>query len=783
MKRVKRSLLALVLSFCMALSILPAPAFADEAIIAGTEYFGEGLQWTLYTGGRLVIEKNPEYDGTEFNMPDYINMRSTPPWYSYRDSIESVEIKSPVTSIGNFSFYNYRLLTSVIIGNTVVEIGENAFSNCQRLTDVTIQGNVKTIGESAFNSSAIKSLNILGSVGTIGREAFRSCNFEDLTISAETICDYAFSYCSMKTATINAETICDYAFSYCFDLKTVTITEGTKKIGECAFANCSDLETATIKDGVEEIGLCAFGRCTSLSKITVPASVVEIGEEVFERCKALKEIDFAGNDKYVVENSVLFALKDSQKNVLIAAAPKSLPAEYTVPDTVKRIGRSGFSECQSLKSLILPSGLEEIGHFAFYNCSQLNALVIPESVATIESYFWDNCTLSTFGNCKFDITIPGSVKCIPNGLFHMASTQHITLGEGCTEIKSAFSSCQNLQSISLPSTLKTINTNAISRCPNLSKIYYEGTAADWRKNVRILIPNSELFDANIIFNFKDERAHRLTYAPGKAGTAYQVPTLFDALDKEVTLSASNFSAPTGGKFKGWLIGGKLYQPGEPCSVEGVTEDITATAIWFDKDIPDTVPSKITLDYQYDERKEEIPLPENSLPTPTRDGYRFDGWYTETSGGEEITGETVSKLTDGTTLYAHWTKIFTVTFDAAGGTVSPKTKTVTKGMSYGSLPVPVREGYDFDGWYTEMEDGEQVTETTTVELDGDQTLYAHWTEKDPEITYKITFNANGGEVKVTDKIVTKGKTYGTLPVPVREGLLFDGWYTAEVDGKL
>ncbi len=44
----------------------------------------------------------------------------------------------------------------------------------------------------------------------------------------------------------------------------------------------------------------------------------------------------------------------------------------------------------------------------------------------------------------------------------------------------------------------------------------------------------------------------------------------------------------------------------------------------------------------------------TLPTPTRDGYSFDGWYTAASGGSKITADTKVTVTGNQTLYAHWT---------------------------------------------------------------------------------------------------------------------------------
>jgi uncharacterized repeat protein (TIGR02543 family) len=49
----------------------------------------------------------------------------------------------------------------------------------------------------------------------------------------------------------------------------------------------------------------------------------------------------------------------------------------------------------------------------------------------------------------------------------------------------------------------------------------------------------------------------------------------------------------------------------------------------------------------------------------------------------------------------------VTFDADGGSCEQITATVTYGSAYGDLPVPVRTGYTFDGWYTAQSGGSKI----------------------------------------------------------------------------
>ena len=174
----------------------------------------------------------------------------------------------------------------------------------------------------------------------------------------------------------------------------------------------------------------------------------------------------------------------------------------------------------------------------------------------------------------------------------------------------------------------------------------------------------------------------------------------------------------------------------------------------------------------------------TLPSPTRDGYTFEGWYTSSTGGTEVTSSSTVSIAGSHTLYAHWTEnekpSYTVTFNANGGTVSEASKQVTYNSTYGTLPTPTRDGYTFEGWYTSSTGGTEVTSSSTVSITGSHTLYAHWTENEKP-SYTVTFNANGGAVTETSKQVIYNSTYGTLPTPTRTGYKFAGWYTAKSGG--
>lgn len=186
----------------------------------------------------------------------------------------------------------------------------------------------------------------------------------------------------------------------------------------------------------------------------------------------------------------------------------------------------------------------------------------------------------------------------------------------------------------------------------------------------------------------------------------------------------------------------------------------------------------------------------SLPEPVREGYNFLGWfaYTDQSKEYKVTAATkfYSSYTSQTSirLYAKWERAkYVVTFDPAGGIIrgvgGVNIKTLLYGYYYGNLPMPEREGYEFKGWFTEAENGEQIFSYTTVPAltAPYQTLYAHW-EKIIVEEHIVSFNPNGGSLNKEEirKTVVFGKEYGVLPVPSRKGYSFTGWFTKKKGGK-
>ena len=171
-----------------------------------------------------------------------------------------------------------------------------------------------------------------------------------------------------------------------------------------------------------------------------------------------------------------------------------------------------------------------------------------------------------------------------------------------------------------------------------------------------------------------------------------------------------------------------------------------------------------------------------IPTPTKEGFVFEGWFTSSTGGTKVTNETIVTETKDHTLYAQWkANIYTVTFNGNNGTMgSTTTKNVSYDGTYGDLSgiTATRTGYTFAGWYTAASGGTQVTSTTKVTQTKDHTLYAHWTAN----KYTVTFAKNDGTSNnAGTRTVTFASAYGTLPTTTRTGYTFTGWFTAAIGG--
>lgn len=154
-----------------------------------------------------------------------------------------------------------------------------------------------------------------------------------------------------------------------------------------------------------------------------------------------------------------------------------------------------------------------------------------------------------------------------------------------------------------------------------------------------------------------------------------------------------------------------------------------------------------------------------LPVPTKENYRFYGWYTEKDAGTMVTADTVMPRCENYVLYAHWTEdTYTLTFDPNGGSISELSKTSIRDKAVGDLPIPTRQYYTFDGWYTDRAGGEKVTASSV--FGNDTTIYAHWNAN--EYTYNIVYKSSNGTSLGSSSVTKAFGSTATISAPQKSG---------------
>ena len=233
---------------------------------------------------------------------------------------------------------------------------------------------------------------------------------------------------------------------------------------------------------------------------------------------------------------------------------------------------------------------------------------------------------------------------------------------------------------------------------------------------------------------------------------------------------------TGYYFKGWYSNSNLTVPLDTTIETGSTGEINCYAKW------EAINYTISYDLNGGTNNSKNPKTYTIesvtiiFADPTRTGYTFDGWYTDSEFKQSIS-EIKSGSHGDVELHAKWTpEVYDITYHLNGGTnnsVNPKSYTIRSATTV--FVDPTRKGYTFGGWYTDSGFTQAITEIKSGSY-GNIELYAKWTPT----PYTITFDYAGGADDAGNKKYSTTYTIETknddinIKTPTRDGYEFAHW---------
>ncbi|MBQ8342020.1 MAG: leucine-rich repeat protein [Clostridia bacterium] len=546
----------------------------------------------------------------------------------------AMELKADTVGIANYALYRNRQLIALDLPNSVKIIGQGAFAYTG-LYHISIGSGVEQIYSQAFEGCTDLTSVFLGSyessnktltassLKVIESNAFKKCEALDEIIIPETvevIGSYAFRDTGIYAASLDGVVYVGDHYKWVVDYTEelsgdVEIKRGTVGIANYAFYKCNALTGIALPNSIQTVGRAAFYECTALRSVELPNTLEVIEDYTFYHCDKLS----------------LFSL----------------------PPALRVIGRSAFYKCGSLLSVdgedlsedtfTIPEGVTEIGEYAFYGCGEKRGdglgnnnrygteiVVIGNSVKTIGSYAFYN-----FAPLK-KVVLGNAVEVIGEKAFYKCEVlEEVTFGSNIKTLGNrAFYKCEALKSVVLPESLRTIGDYAFYKCFGLTTVDLGNGVTE--------IGSFAFYGCSGVteVNFSSNLVHigKQAFRNCKSLISVVLGQSIAQIDAHAFYGCDVLTLYLEGTKAGeeWhKYWNSSYRP----AIWGCTlSEDHDYVVSFVKG-PDSVVNKNSI---------------NTVSAPTRKGYMFKGWHTNSSATEgAYTAETVVNASDGRKLFAIW----------------------------------------------------------------------------------------------------------------------------------
>ncbi|MCL2019466.1 MAG: leucine-rich repeat protein [Oscillospiraceae bacterium] len=470
-------------------------------------------------------------------------------------------------------------------------------------------------------------------------------------------------------------------------LETVTIGKGVTSIGASAFENNSVLTTLTIAGNITDMGLHVFQYCPKLSSVIILEGVTTIGNGMFLNCDTLTSIEIPDTvttiGEYAFENckaltSVTLPVNQEFKVIAPNLFKESGLTEITIPSSVTEIATKAFLDCTDLKSITIPSSVTKMGATVFDGCTNLGAVIFEGATPP------SDLDVAVFTNMPTDCIVY-----VPTGATAAYTADTAFSGRKIVELpltvtfNSQSGSAVTAKTVTEPMSLITAPTPPTRSGYGFDGWYKEAACTTpWNFSTDTVRENVTLYAKWINYTIT------ATASPTTGGTVSGGGSFAPNASVALTATPNN-----GYSFDGW------YESGTKITNAGATYTFTATA-------------NRTLQARFTSNTYDITYNLNSgtgdttgnytyatgltLPTPTRDGYTFGGWF----DNEDFTGTAVTAISATDTgdkeFWAKW-----------ADTISPTGEITISGQPFTSYDATVEFNLFFDSPQTVTIEGEDA----------------------------------------------------------------------------
>lgn len=361
-------------------------------------------------------------------------------------AIESVNLQK----IKNWSsgvFANCEALTTVVFPESLTYIPSVAFANCYKLSTIDLSHCAAIYSSAFYGCTSLVSVT-LDSCQTLGDKVFYGCTSLAKITLPETVINLGWACFDGSTIVTSMATVPPVISQYGY------MEANAPVMGEFVLVNVPESSLGSYKSAnywkdmakrIFPIGTKFDYDVTTEAQPSTSDLLDKVGKNNSNSVVSLKvKGSINSYDIMVIRNKMdnIHYLDLSDANIVENSY------EYYTGCSTKNdtIGRNAFRDLSKLIMVSLPNSVKVIEYGALYNCTKLKSVVLPEKLQSIKGD-WDS---GVFANCS--------------------SLTDVKF-KACNNIGScAFSSCNALNHITLPSDLKTIDQYAFANCSSLHSV-------------------------------------------------------------------------------------------------------------------------------------------------------------------------------------------------------------------------------------------------------------------------------------------------------------------------